>query len=87
MSRSKWKGFYCNENLLKCFNEFNKKKKFFIFQRNSIIDPIFLGTKVAIYNGKIFINIFIDENKIGYKFGEFAFTRKKCVHKKKNKKK
>ena len=46
----------------------------------------FLNKKVSIYNGKFFINVFIDKNKIGYKFGEFAYTRKLCIHKtKKNK--
>jgi len=90
MSRSIWKGSYCNENLLRCFKEFknkNKNKKFFTLQRNSVIAPCFLGTKVSVYNGKTFINVFIDKTKIGYKLGEFAFTRKKCIHKKKKAKK
>ena len=81
MSRSIWKNsIILNEN----FKDFNKKIK--ITNRNSIISSDFLNKKVSIYNGKVFINIFIDKNKIGYKFGEFVYTRKPCIHKtKKNK--
>jgi ribosomal protein S19 len=90
MARSKWKGFFFNDSLLKCFKEFTnknlkKKKKFLVIQRNAVIHSKFLNTKVAVYNGKSFINIFIDSNKIGSKFGEFVFTRKRCIHKKKKK--
>ena len=91
MSRSKWKGLYCNNNLLNNFIEFKDKKKkrdkkFKTRDRSSVIDQSFLGSKFSIYNGKNFINVFIDQNKIGYKLGEFSFTRKKCIHKKKIKK-
>ena len=78
MSRSVWKTpIILNNN----FSESNKKIK--ITNRNSIISSKFLNKKVSIYNGKVFVNIFIDKNKIGYKFGEFVYTRKPCIHKKK----
>lgn len=81
MSRSIWKTpIILNEN----FNKSNKKIK--ITKRNFIISPSFLNKKISIYNGKVFINVFIDKSKIGYKFGEFVYTRKPCIHKtKKNK--
>jgi len=83
MSRSSWKNpVNLNEN-----SDLFLNKKIKILNRNSIISSSFLNKKVSIYNGKHFVNIFIDSDKIGYKFGEFAYTRKLCVHKKKNKKK
>jgi ribosomal protein S19 len=41
-----------------------------------------IDTKISIYNGKSFINVFIDNLKIGYKFGQFSHTRKKFEYKK-----
>lgn len=83
MSRSVWKTpIILNEKIQK----FDKKIK--IIKRNFIISSDFLNKKVSVYNGKVFVNIFIDKNKIGYKFGEFVYTRKPCMHKqKKNNKK
>jgi ribosomal protein S19 len=82
MSRSIWKpSINLNEN----FNNFNNKK-IKITERNSIITSNFLNKKVSIYNGKVFINTFIDKSKIGYKFGEFAYSRKPCIYKTKTEK-
>lgn len=79
MSRSKWKNpVVLNEKIE--INDFKKINK--ITQRNVIISSEFLNKKVKIYNGKVFVNIFIDQPKIGYKFGEFVYTRKFCVFKK-----
>ena len=79
MSRSIWKiPVTLNEN----FSKFNKKIK--VTKRNLIIPSNFLNKKISIYNGKVFVNVFIDKNKIGYKFGEFVYTRKPCVYKTKN---
>ena len=76
MSRSVWKTpIILNED----FKKFKKKIK--ITKRNFIISSSFLNKMVSIYNGKVFINVFIDKSKIGYKFGEFVYTRKPCVHK------
>lgn len=61
----------------------NLKKKLRIRYRDQVIPVILEGSKVLIYTGQRYISVFIDENKVGYKFGEFAFTRKKCIHKKK----
>ena len=82
MSRSTWKGSVIfDENV-----DF-KNKQIKIYNRNFIISKNFLDKKISIYNGKSFINVFIDKDKIGYKFGEFAYSRKLPIHKKKKTKK
>jgi len=64
-------------------NYINLKKKLKIQFRDQVIPLSLENSKVLIYTGQRYISVFIDYNKIGYKFGEFAFTRKKCIHKKK----
>ena len=83
MSRSVWKTpIILNEN----FSRSNKIIK--ITKRNSIVSLKFLNKMVSIHNGKVFVNIFINKSKIGYRFGEFVYSRKYCIYKnKKNKKK
>lgn len=54
-----------------------------IWSRRSTILPQFVGKTVSIHNGRIFIPCKISPEMIGHKFGEFAVTRKKPVHKKK----
>lgn len=77
MSRSKWKGVYFSYIIYKKYL-FSKKKYNFIkwYTRNSTILIEFLGLHFKVYNGIRFINVFITENKIGFKFGEFAYTRR-----------
>lgn len=70
MSRSKWKGSFLNKFILKSKNYIK------IWSRSSTISKTFLNKKVSIYNGRTFIPLFIKENHLGFKFGEFAFTRK-----------
>ena len=85
MSRSLWKVDLKNIYKEKFKNGFNINKKrtlLKIISRNSIITSDLVDTKVSIYNGKSFINIFIDNLKIGYKFGQFSYTRKKFEYKK-----
>ena len=83
MSRSSWKFPIVLKENLNFILKKNKSKNIKIIERNAIITSEFLNKKVSIYNGKVFINVFIDKNKIGYKFGEFVYTRKPCIHKKK----
>lgn len=68
-------------------NETLINKKIYIYNRGSIITSIFLNKRVYIHNGMIFIPVFIKQTMIGFKFGEFAYTRQKFVYKqtKKNK--
>lgn len=76
MSRSKNKGPFFRVNLLK------KKRWIKIYNKNLTILPEYVEHFVNIYNGKNFINLKINEKMIGFKFGEFIYTRKKHVYKK-----
>jgi small subunit ribosomal protein S19 len=69
MSRSSWKGNFLKKYLLK-----KTPKK--IWSRNSVIPFSFVGQKFLVYNGKEFKKIYISREKVGYKFGDFSFTRK-----------
>ncbi len=72
MSRSKWKGnFISNVFLKKSLNT-----KLVIWSRTSSITADFIGKTVGIHNGKEFKNVYIKETYLGYKFGEFVFTKK-----------
>jgi len=75
MSRSVWKGFYVVRNILKK-NTKSQKNFFKIWSRNSVIPSFFLGKTVLVYNGKQFHKVYINREKVGYKFGEFSLTRK-----------
>lgn len=57
-----------------------------VWSRRSFILPEFIDQSFEIYNGKQFILFKVNEDMIGHKFGEFASTRKKTIHKKKNQK-
>lgn len=81
MSRSKWKGPYVDKNLINTKMSLEKEIK--TDSRNSEIIPKFVGYTFRIHNGKSFINVQVNEEMIGYKFGEFVFTRKKFSYKKK----
>ena len=81
MSRSKWKGFFIDQSLI---NPKNSNIK--IWSRSSVISEVLIGKKVSVYNGKLFKQIKITREKIGYKLGEFSFTRKMQERIKKNKK-
>ncbi len=70
MTRSAWKGTF----ITKCFFKTKYKKK--IWCRNSSIPPKLIGQIVSVHNGQKFKNIFITKEKVGFKFGEFVFTRK-----------
>lgn len=63
----------------------NLKDKFLIFNRSSKIKSYCIGKHFLIYNGKNFIPVFVNENMVGYKFGEFSATRKKFIAKTKKK--
>ena len=57
-----------------------KKKVIKTWSRRSIIVPEFVGHTIAIHNGKQFIPVFISENMVGHKLGEFSPTRTFRVH-------
>ena len=58
-----------------------------MISRSSEIVPAFLGLTFNVYNGKSYVEIIVIDEMIGYKFGEFSYTRSKFAFKKKDKKK
>ena len=86
MSRSIKKGPFINEKLLNKIEKINDsgiKKVVKTWARSSTISPEFVGNTLAIHNGNKFIPVFITENMVGHKVGEFAQTRTFRGHKKK----
>ena len=78
MARSVKKGPYVEEKLVQKIEELNKtnqKKVIKTWARRSTIPPEFVGHTLAIHNGNKFIPVFITENMVGHKLGEFAPTR------------
>jgi len=78
MARSLKKGPYIDEKLFKKVDELNKsgqKKVIKTWARRSTISPEFVGHTVSVHNGKKFIPVYISENMVGHKLGEFAPTR------------
>ena len=78
MARSVKKGPFINERLLKRIEMMNKsgeKRVIKTWARASTISPDFVGHTVAVHNGNKFIPVYITENMVGHKLGEFAPTR------------
>tara|TARA_Y100001935_G_C17229546_1_gene469660 strand:- start:424 stop:690 length:267 start_codon:yes stop_codon:yes gene_type:complete len=83
MGRSIKKGPYIDDKLLKKIMNMEKegkKKVIKTWARKSIIVPEFVGHTIAVHNGKQFIPVFISENMVGHKLGEFSPTRTFRVH-------
>lgn len=78
MSRSLKKGVFVHYKLLKKIEELNSSKKKQVIKtwsRASTITPEFVGHTIAVHNGKNFVPVYITENLVGHKLGEFAPTR------------
>jgi len=78
MGRSLKKGPFIDEKLLKRVQDIKRsrdRKPIKTWSRRSTILPEFVGATVSIYNGRKFIPVFITENMVGHKLGEFAPTR------------
>lgn len=78
MSRSLKKGPFINYKLEKKvveLNNSNKKTLIKTWSRSSVISPDFVGNTIAVHNGHKFIPIFVSENMVGHKLGEFSMTR------------
>ena len=78
MARSIKKGPYIEENLINkivALNDTKQKKVIKTWSRSSTISPEFVGHTLAVHNGNKFIPVFISENMVGHKLGEFAPTR------------
>jgi small subunit ribosomal protein S19 len=78
MSRSLKKGPFINVKLEKkilAMNEANKKVVVKTWSRATMISPDFVGHTVAVHNGNKFIPVYVTENMVGHKLGEFSPTR------------
>jgi small subunit ribosomal protein S19 len=78
MSRSAKKGPFIDDHLTKkidAMNQVNDKKVLRTWSRRSTIHPDFVGHTIAVHNGRKFIPVYVTENMVGHKLGEFAATR------------
>ena len=81
MSRSLKKGPFVDYHLWnKIITNTKKNKVIKTWSRRSTIIPEFIGKTFVIHNGKKFISVFITENMIGQKLGEFSLTRTFSIH-------
>src|SRR5262245_455721 len=78
MSRSLKKGPFVDTSLLEkveAMNQANEKKVIKTWSRRSTVIPEMVGHTMAVHNGKKFIPVYVTENMVGHKLGEFAPTR------------
>ena len=78
MSRSVKKGPFVDDHLFKKvekMNQANQKRMIQTWSRRSTVFPSFVGHTFAVHNGKKFIPVFVTENMVGHKLGEFSPTR------------
>lgn len=78
MARSLKKGPYVDyklERKINVQNEASKKSVIKTWSRRSMITPDFVGHTIAVHNGNKFVPVYVTENMVGHKLGEFAPTR------------
>ncbi len=78
MARSLKKGYFIDDHLAKKVEELNHagdKKVIKTWSRRSTIIPDMVGHTIAVHNGMRFIPVYVSENMVGHKLGEFAMTR------------
>lgn len=83
MSRSLKKGLYVNPKLMAKVAKTQAtrdKKPIKTWARASVIAPEMVGITFLVHNGKDFLNVYVDENMVGHRLGEFAPTRKFVRH-------
>ena len=83
MARSLKKGPFVDASLMKkvkAVSESGKKEVIKTWSRRSTIYPEFIGHTFAVHNGKEFIPVYVTEDMVGHKLGEFALTRKAGGH-------
>tara|TARA_E500000178_G_C16719777_1_gene616660 strand:- start:301 stop:579 length:279 start_codon:yes stop_codon:yes gene_type:complete len=83
MPRSLKKPPYCNYKLLKKVNktiEENSKKPISTYSRASFILPEMVGLTFLVHNGKTMVPVYVNENMVGHKLGEFSLTRLFKMH-------
>ena len=83
MPRSIKKGPFADGHLVKkieALNRSNEKRVIQTWSRRSMVLPEMIGHNIAVHNGKKFVPVFITENMVGHKLGEFAPTRTFRAH-------
>ena len=78
MARSIKKGPFVDEKLyrkVEKLNDSGQKRVIKTWSRRSMILPEFVGHTFAVHNGKVFVNVFVTENMVGHRLGEFSPTR------------
>jgi len=78
MARSTKKGPFIDDHIMAkitVMNQTNDKKVVRTWSRRSTIHPDFVGHTIAVHNGRKFIPVYVTENMVGHKLGEFAATR------------
>ena len=78
MSRSVKKGYFVQEalmNKIEAMNRRNEKKVIKTWSRSSTVFPEMVGHTIAVYDGKKHVPVYISEEMVGHKLGEFAPTR------------
>ncbi|MDR3229290.1 MAG: 30S ribosomal protein S19 [Puniceicoccales bacterium] len=83
MARSIKKGFFVDTSLMEKVNvaqQSGSRKPIQTWSRRSTITPDFVGVNINVHNGKVFIPVYVTENMVGHKLGEFAPTRTFKAH-------
>jgi small subunit ribosomal protein S19 len=83
VSRSIKKGPFVDEHLARKVDKLmrsGRKQTIKTWSRRSMIMPDFVGHTFAVHNGKTFVNVFVTENMVGHRLGEFAATRTFRTH-------
>lgn len=83
MSRSLKKGLYIYDRLLKkveALNQSGKKTVIKTWSRDCTVCPEFVGHTFGVHNGRMHVPVFVTEDMVGYKLGEFAPTRRFIAH-------
>ncbi len=78
MARSRKKGFFVDPHLVDkiiAAQKANSRKPIKTWSRRSTVIPDFIGLTIAVHNGRQHVPVFINENMVGHKLGEFALTR------------
>ena len=78
MARSVRKGPFVDEKLLKKVEQMmrtGQKRPIKTWSRRSVVIPDFIGQTFAVHNGKAFVSVFVTENMVGHRLGEFSPTR------------
>ena len=83
MARAVWKGPFVEESLMKKVDKYKtdpKKIPIKTWSRRSMISPTMVGLTIAVHNGRQHVPVYINEDMVGHKLGEFALTRTFKMH-------